>query len=208
MAHLPSALRCHSARPSCTFSPVRWTAKSTIVVTPPHAAAIVPVSNVSEANVPPKGSSMWVWTSMPPGTTYFPVASIDRRFAIAGSASAKNGLAGREHGGDRLAVDQHVGLERPVGQTTVPPRDRACHGVPLARDDLVVGVGAAVAVERPAVADLLDLVEVEVAHDQLRLVRVADVADELALGIDEVALPVEVVVADVGLDADAVDRPT
>ena len=73
-------------------------------------------------------------------------------------------------------------------------------------DQVAVGVGAAVAVERPAVADELDLVHVEVAHDQLRLVGVADVADELALGIDEVALAVEVVVADVGLDADPVDR--
>ncbi len=47
-----------------------------MVVTPPQAAAMVPVSKVSEANVPPKGSSMWVWTSMPPGITYLPVASI------------------------------------------------------------------------------------------------------------------------------------
>ena len=72
---------------------------------------------------------------------------------------------------------------------------------------VAVGVGATVAVERPAVTDELDLVHVEVAHDQLGLVGVADVADELALGVDEVALAVEVVVADVGLDADPVDRP-
>jgi hypothetical protein len=38
----------------------------------------VPVSKVSEAKVPPKGSSMWVWASTPPGMTYFPVASIVR----------------------------------------------------------------------------------------------------------------------------------
>ena len=47
-----------------------------IVVVPPHAAARVPVSNVSEALVPPNGSSMCVWASMPPGMTYLPVASI------------------------------------------------------------------------------------------------------------------------------------
>ncbi len=49
-----------------------------IVVVPPHAAARVPVSNVSDANVPPNGSSMCVCTSMPPGTTYLPVASMVR----------------------------------------------------------------------------------------------------------------------------------
>jgi hypothetical protein len=31
---------------------------------------------VSLAAVPPNGSCMWVCTSMPPGMTYFPVASI------------------------------------------------------------------------------------------------------------------------------------
>ena len=42
---------------------------------------------------------------------------------------------------------------------------------------------------------------------QLLVVGDADVADELAARVDEVALAVEVVVADVGLDADPVDRP-
>ena len=42
---------------------------TTTVVVPPKAAARVPVSNVSLANVPPNGSSMWVWTSIPPGMT-------------------------------------------------------------------------------------------------------------------------------------------
>jgi len=53
-----------------------WIAKSTIVVVPPHAAARVPVSNVSAANVPPNGISMCVCASTPPGTTYLPDASI------------------------------------------------------------------------------------------------------------------------------------
>ena len=52
-----------------------------IIVVPPHAAARVPVSNVSADMVPPKGISMWVWASMPPGTTYFPVASTTRSAA-------------------------------------------------------------------------------------------------------------------------------
>src|SRR5512144_2935814 len=75
-----------------------------------------------------------------------------------------------------------------------------------ASDDRLVRVRPAVAVERPPVADLADLAQVELADDQLRLVRVAHVADELALRVDEVALPVEVVVVE-GLDPHAVDRP-
>ena len=68
-----------------------------------------------------------------------------------------------------------------------------------------VGVGAAVAVEGPPVAHFGEEIHVEVAHDQLGFVAVADFADELAFGIDEVARAVEVVVAEV-FDADPVDR--
>ena len=46
------------------------------VVVPPWAAAIVPVSKSSAEVVPPKGMSRWVWTSMPPGITSLPEASI------------------------------------------------------------------------------------------------------------------------------------
>ena len=52
-----------------------------IVVVPPKAAARVPVSKVSFGEVPPKGSSMWVWTSIAPGMTYRPDASIVRSAA-------------------------------------------------------------------------------------------------------------------------------
>ena len=69
MAHSPSALANQVSRPSRSACPFVCTAKSMIVVVPPHAAAREPVSNVSEADVPPKGSSMWVWASTPPGTT-------------------------------------------------------------------------------------------------------------------------------------------
>ena len=62
--------------------PRDWTAKSMIVVVPPNAAARVPVSNVSLANVPPNGSSMWVWTSIAPGITHLPAASMVRSAAV------------------------------------------------------------------------------------------------------------------------------
>src|SRR5437867_5422423 len=53
-------------------------AKSISVVVPPNAAARVPVSKSSALVVPPNGISRWVWTSMPPGKTYFPAASSTR----------------------------------------------------------------------------------------------------------------------------------
>ena len=43
---------------------------------PPWAAAIVPDSKSSDDAVPPNGISMCVWASMPPGITYWPVASM------------------------------------------------------------------------------------------------------------------------------------
>ena len=80
-----------------------------IVVVPPQAAARGAGLEVSEANVPPKGSSMWVWASMPPGITYLPVASMTRS-AVASAARADAG--GRRQRGDALAVDEHVGRRR------------------------------------------------------------------------------------------------
>ncbi len=74
-------------------------------MTPPQAAALVPVSNVSDASVPPNGICMCVWTSTPPGTTYLPVASIVRSAYDAQRGS----LAGGEDRRDRLAVDEDVG---------------------------------------------------------------------------------------------------
>ena len=71
---------------------------------PPQAAARVPVSKSSAEKVPPNGISRWVCTSMPPGMTYLPVASIDR------SARPNEPVcAGVEQGHDGLAVDEHVG---------------------------------------------------------------------------------------------------
>ena len=51
-------------------------ATGTIAVVPPKAAATVPLSKSSAEVVPPNGMSMWVCTSMPPGSTYLPEASI------------------------------------------------------------------------------------------------------------------------------------
>ena len=56
--------------------PLGWMAKSISVVVPPNAAAFVPVSKSSLDVVPPKGMSRWVWTSMPPGSSSIPVASM------------------------------------------------------------------------------------------------------------------------------------
>ena len=64
-----SAFSSQVSSPWDSDSPNPWTAKSTIVVVPPNAAARVPVAKSSDAKVPPKGSSMWVCTSMPPGIT-------------------------------------------------------------------------------------------------------------------------------------------
>ena len=46
-----------------------------IMVVPPASAAEVPLKKSSLATVPMKGSSIWVWGSMPPGITYWPPAS-------------------------------------------------------------------------------------------------------------------------------------
>src|SRR6266496_3743361 len=203
MAQLPSALACQAARPSCTISPVRCTAKSTMVVVPPQAAARVPVSKVSEAAVPPNGSCMWVCTSIPPGTTYLPVASI--------TASAATPAASARPGANSAATvspstSTSIGCP-PVAFTTVPPEIRTVDMAVASRlDQVAVRVRPAVPVERPPVAHLGDQVHVQVPDDQVRVVVVPDIADELPLRVDEVRGAVEVVVAQV-LGADPVDRP-
>ena len=98
MAQLPSALACHLSSVACSDVPLAWTAKSTIVVVPPQAAARVPVSNVSAENVPPNGISMCVCASMPPGSTYLPAASMTR------SASAAHEVASPEPGAASAAI--------------------------------------------------------------------------------------------------------
>ncbi len=119
MAQLPSALAIQRSSRCRTSSPVACTAKSMMVVVPPHAAALVPDSKSSEATVPPKGSSMWVWASTPPGTTYFPEAS------RTSSAPRSAASAGSEPGASRATIvspsmSTSVGWA-PVAETTVPP---------------------------------------------------------------------------------------
>src|SRR3954453_19563237 len=189
MAVRPSALACHASSPSRRDLPFDWTAKSMIVVVPPNAAARVPVSKVSEAAVPPNGSSMCVCASMPPGTTSFPVASM----------TCSSGMSGARPGANSAMIfspsTRTSAGWAPLAVTTVPPV--ISMGCSLSLGERAVRVGPAVAVERPAVAHGGDEVHVGGAHDQLGVVGVADVADELPLRVDEVRRAVEVVVAQV-----------
>ena len=57
-----------------------------MLVVPPNAAAMVPDSKSSAEVVPPNGMFRWVWTSMPPGMTYLPDASIVRSPGSGGPA--------------------------------------------------------------------------------------------------------------------------
>ena len=129
MAQLPSALACHLSRVASSEVPLAWTAKSMIVVVPPQAAARVPVSNVSAENVPPNGISMCVCTSIPPGSTYLPVASMTRSAAIADGSSARPARRRQPAAAIFSPVDQHVGGLRARSRvTTVPPMIRVRHG--------------------------------------------------------------------------------
>ena len=107
MAHLPSALAYQASRPSRRACPTVCTAKSMMVVVPPQAAARVPVSKVSEAKVPPNGSSMWVCASTPPGMTYLPVASMVRSAVQRlGGGACRGGERG-----DPAVLDEDVGVD-------------------------------------------------------------------------------------------------
>ena len=75
---MPSARFRQSSSACRIVWPRYWIAKSTMLVVPPNAAAIVPDSKSSADVVPPNGMFRWVWTSMPPGMTYWPEASIVR----------------------------------------------------------------------------------------------------------------------------------
>ncbi len=96
-----------------------WTAKSTIVVVPPQAAARVPVSNVSTEKVPPNGISMWVCASMPPGSTYSPSASMTWPAAAAQATAVS--LPGAASALIFSPSTSTSAATAPVGDTTVPP---------------------------------------------------------------------------------------
>src|ERR1051326_158990 len=165
MLALPSALACQVSSVSRSAPPLGCTAKATTDVVPPQAAARVPVSKSSAENVPPNGMSRWVCTSMPPGMTYLPVASIDR------SASPANEpvCAGSSRAAIVSPSTSTSARDDPVAVTTVPPRIRVRMAAPpLRMRQRAVAVRAPVAVELPQVPDLFELAHVQVAdHDLL-----------------------------------------
>src|SRR5690554_6759604 len=162
-----------------------------IVVVPPQAAARVPVSKVSDAAVPPKGNSMCVWASIPPGMTYLPAASITvSTFAVRSvPSSVEPGVSTATTVSPSMSTSA---CTRPVAETTVPFLMRVFMVVSLRLRDARVRVGSAVAVELPVVAHLLHHVEVEVTDDELLRVARALLPDEVAAGVDDLARAVEV----------------
>ncbi len=98
-------------------------AKSITVVTPPRAAARVPVFQSSLETVPQKGSSRWTWTSTPPGMTSRPRAST---IWTPGPADAGQSRPDRR---DRLAADRDVrrGLSLGADDHTVGDHDVVTH---------------------------------------------------------------------------------
>src|SRR5678816_2773903 len=195
-AALPWALACPVSRPARIELPFDWIAKSTMVVVPPWAAATVPVSKSSDDMVPPNGRSMWVWQSMPPGMTYWPVASMVRSAVCP----------------PRCDGSVSPTILSPSIQTSAAKVSDAVTTVPFLMsvrmsvlDQGAVRVGAAIAEELPRPADLLDHVEIERGDDQLVLV-LAAAREDLAARVDEVRAAVEPADVPRTLGADAIDR--
>src|SRR5215831_13850608 len=201
MLALPSALACQVSRVSRSEAPLGCTAKSISDVVPPQAAARVPVSKSSAENVPPNGMSRWVCTSMPPGMTYLPVASIDR----SGPRPAKDPVcAGSSRAATVWPSTSTSAANAPVAVTTMPPRIRMRMTAPLRLRQRAVGIRAPVPVELPQLPYLAEHPHVQVADDDLLGGVGGGPADDLPARVGEVGLPVEVVVAE-RLDADPVD---
>src|SRR5215469_7370710 len=201
MLALPSALACQASRVSRSEAPLGCTAKSISDVVPPQAAARVPVSKSSAENVPPNGMSRWVCTSMPPGMTYLPVASIDRSARPANEPVC----AGSSRATTVSPSMSTSAADDPVAVTTVPPRIRMRMAAsPLRLGQRAVGVRAPVAVELPQVPYLFQQPHVQVADDDLLRGVGRGPADDLPARVGEVGLPVEVVVAE-WFDPDPVD---
>ncbi len=83
--------------------------------------------------MPPKGSSMWVWTSTPPGITYLP-GGVDDAVGASAQRRAEAGL-GLDQRDDALAVDQDVGRRSsPVAlMTSAVAGSGSAHGRPSSR---------------------------------------------------------------------------
>src|SRR3954447_19982573 len=178
MAQLPSALPCHLSSVDWRVVPLAWTAKSMIVVVPPHAAAVVPVAKVSAENVPPNGISMWVCASMPPGITYFPAASM--------TVSAVSNTPGAVTAAIVSPSTSTSAASAPPALTTVPLRMSVRMALSLCGGERVVAVRPAVAVELPQVTPLGQHAHVQVAHDDLVLGVRRRFAHELAARVGEV----------------------
>src|SRR5215472_1404565 len=201
MLALPSALACHVSSVSRSEAPLACTAKSTRDVVPPQAAARVPVSKSSAEKVPPNGMSRWVCTSMPPGMTYLPVASIDR----SARPASEPVCAGSSRATTVSPSMSTSAADDPVAVTTVPPRIRMRMAAsPLRLGQRAVGVRAPVAIELPQVPYLFQQPHVQVADDDLLGGVGRGPADDLPARVGEIGLPVEVVVAE-RLDPDPVD---
>src|SRR5512133_2261346 len=163
-----------------------------IEVVPPQAAARVPVSKVSEAWVPPNGSSMCVCGSMPPGMTYLPMASttestfpsrstpsnLDPGFSTAAMVSPSTSTSAAAELAALITVPFLI-------KVVVIRFFRSWLG------DRGVGLGTAVPVELPGVAYLPDHVHVEVADHDLLVTIAAHRTDHVALRITELAGAVE-----------------
>src|SRR5215510_6152779 len=212
MAQLPAAFSCHLSSVASRLVPLACTAKSMIVVVPPHAAAVVPVANVSTEKVPPNGISMCVCASIPPGITYLPAAS-----TTSSALACRPSAAGRASTAAIFSPSMSTSASSvPSAVTTVPPLIRMLMALPPARSvaagicrsrcyQAFVRVRAAVPVELPQVPDLGQLVHVQVTDDDLVGGVGGGFPDDLAARVREVGLAVEVVVAE-RLDPDPVDR--
>src|SRR5579863_519009 len=205
MAHLPAAFCDQVSKPSRSEWPRLWMAKSMIIVVPPQAAAAVPDSNVSTDHVPPNGISMWVWTSIPPGTTSRPSASMRRSAPLAKLIAISE--PGAATATTRSSSTRTSAGTEPVALTTVPPAitvRMASLLLPLRRHQATVRIRTAVTVKGPHPANLFDHVHVALAHDQLVFQVRRHLADKLPTRVDDVGGAVEVVVAE-RLLADTVD---
>src|SRR5215510_1307066 len=218
MAQLPAAFSCHLSSVASRLVPLACTAKSMIVVVPPHAAAVVPVANVSTEKVPPNGISMCVCPSIPPGMTYLPAASTTSSALV-----CRPSAAGRASTAAIFSPSMSTSASSvPSAVTTVPPLISMLTALPPARlqtkarsvaagiersrrYQAFVRVRAAVPVELPQVPDLGQLVHVQVTDDDLVGGVGGGFPHDLAARVREVGLAVEVVVAE-RLDPDPVDR--
>src|SRR5260221_13387135 len=105
--------------------------------------------------------------------TYLSVASITIR-ADAARFEPSEVSPGARSATTRSPSIRTSAWTRPVGLTTVPPRINVVIGrfTSSRTHEVVVGLRAAVTVERPAFPDLQQQVHVEVADNQLGILRV------------------------------------